>query len=180
MNPDQNIVPNAAGQWPRQRGGGEHLVNEQWKPIVNWPAYEISNLGKVRRSGRRISVFLAGGYPAFNVCNGSRRRSLRVHREMALAFLGNQPGMLVRHLDGNPQHCTLSNLAWGDFKDNERDKRYHGTDLSGEHHHSHKLSSSQVLTIRQSNAKRSELAKAYGVVYRTIYAIQKGESWRHL
>ena len=88
--------------------------------------------------------------------------------------------MVVRHLDGNPKNCFLQNLAWGNHKDNERDKRYHGNDLSGEHHHSHKLSSSQVLEIRRSKIRRSDLAKAYGVCFRTIYAIQKGESWRHL
>jgi hypothetical protein len=71
-------------------------------------------------------------------------------------------------------------LAWGTHRDNEGDKRYHGTDLSGEHHHHHKLNSADVLAIRSSTVKRRDLARIYGVGYRTIYGIQKGETWQHL
>lgn len=158
----------------------EGEATERWRHIDAWPAYEISDRGNVRRRGRAIATFLIDSYPAFNVSMHGARRSLRVHREVAIAFLGLQETMLVRHLDGNPKNCLCSNLAWGSYEDNERDKRYHGTDLSGEHHHKHKLSSADILAIRNSTVKRSDLARTYGVGYRTIYAIQRGETWRHL
>lgn len=165
-----------------QRRGGANgdQAGENWKSIASWPAYQISDTGNVRRSGKPVATFLVDGYPSFNVSMRGERKSLRVHREVAIAFLGFQPGMLVRHLDGNPRNCVASNLAWGTQEENERDKRYHGTDLSGQHHHCHKLRSADALAIRSSSAKRSDLAKSYGVEYRTIYAIQRGETWRHL
>ena len=169
---------NAEAQRPR--GTNDDHVSENWKNIAVWPDYQISDFGNVRRGGKPVVTFLVDGYPAFNVSMWGQRKSLRVHREVAIAFLGFQRGMLVRHLDGNPRNCASSNLAWGTHEENERDKRYHGTDLSGQHHHRHKLRSADVLAIRNSNAKRRDLANIYGVEYRTIYAIQKGETWRHL
>jgi len=43
-----------------------------------------------------------------------------------------------------------------------------------------KLTDADVLAIRASDKKASELAREYGVTYDNIYAILKRRSWRHI
>ena len=158
------------------------MKEEIWKPIVGWPKYEISSFGNVRREGRSVNPFPNNhGYLAFNVVDRSLRKMLRVHREIALAFIPNPENKTdVRHLDGNKLNCALDNISWGTHLENEMDKVIHGTKMVGERHHTSKLKLDQVLFIRHCQTKtRYELAELFGVKYVTIWNIQKGESWRH-
>lgn len=51
-----------------------------------------------------------------------------VHRLVAEAFLGScPPGMEACHNNGNPSDNRLSNIRWDTHKNNEDDKRRHGT-----------------------------------------------------
>jgi len=153
-----------------------------WKRISDWPTYEISDDGLVRRGERIIKTFFAGEgrhhYLAFNVSDRKRRASLRLHREVAKAFL---PGTgIVRHLNGNTSDCTSANLAWGNHKDNEADKKRHGRSLEGERHHQHKLSTENILEIRASTERPIDLARRFGVSYHTIWDIQAFKTWLHV
>jgi hypothetical protein len=155
-------------------------MNEEWKQISDWPEYEISSFGNVRRNGKPIRSFVVKGYLAFNVCGCSARKSLRVHREVAKAFLFNPGCNLVRHLNGNPLDNRVDNLAWGTSAENEADKRLHGTAMSGESHHQSKLTAEQVNEIRRSSEKGVVLAERFGVAPRTISAIRNGLIWKGL
>lgn len=145
---------------------------------MDWPLYEISTSGNVRRSGKPIRTFLVKGYLGFNVINGTSRKSLRVHREVARRFLPPFSGQLVRHLDGDPANNSASNLAWGTCKDNEDDKRRHGRIMIGEKHHQAKLTNEQAKSISESAMGSFELARLHGVSPQTIWSIRKGITWR--
>src|ERR1035437_1027660 len=109
-------------------------TNEQWLPIVGYPAYEVSSIGGVRsvtrqvpwgfnRWGQQIFSTLKGqmiktrlhhGYPTFGVCVNGKHRDMTVHMAMMQAFVGPVPkGQEVRHLDGKPANNVLSNLEYG-------------------------------------------------------------------
>lgn len=91
---------------------------EEFRPIKDWPTYEISNLGNVRRSGNPVKIFTGSTkYPGFNAVIGKQRKRLYVHREVARAFLGDFPGLVVRHKNDNPNDFRLENLCWGTQKD---------------------------------------------------------------
>lgn len=155
------------------------MITEEWKPVLDWPEYEISNLGNVRSRRGAIRTFAVDGYLSFNACKGSKRRSLRVHREVLRAFIGDEPDLMALHNDGVPANCILSNLRWGTRLDNELDKKKHGTSLDGARHHQAKLTESQVAEIRSSQEKRAILAIRFGVSARQIWTIRTGRSWRH-
>jgi hypothetical protein len=100
-------------------------VHEVWKIVGECPAYEISNLGRVRRIGRAkaarvgriLSQRMSGpkGRQYFHVYlwQNNKRTTRPVHRLVALAFVPN-PNSLpqVNHEDGNKQNCRINNLAW--------------------------------------------------------------------
>jgi hypothetical protein len=56
-----------------------------------------------------------------------RWQDVYVHVAVALAFHGPPPSpdLLVRHLDGNPEHNWPSNLAWGTREENAADRERH-------------------------------------------------------
>jgi hypothetical protein len=152
-------------------------TSELWKQIPEWPEYEVSSLGNVRRGLHAILTFCVHGYPAFNVSDFTRRKSFRVHRVVALLFI-QQTGPVVRHLDGNKLNCCVSNLAWGTSKENEQDKVLHGTRMCGERHHQHRLTLDQVREIRASRDLGVVLARKYGVTPTTICSIRRVRSWK--
>jgi hypothetical protein len=93
---------------------------EQWRPAPGWPAYEVSDLGRVRRGDRILTATPKVGRPGFplylvvNLCQDGRRRQIRLNRLVALTWLGAPPRgkRQADHVDGNTLHNCAQNLEW--------------------------------------------------------------------
>lgn len=117
-------------------------TTEIWVPTPGIPGYEVSNLGRVRGIDRTVHfrdgrVYRYRGQilrPAINPVSGyphvaPKGISRNIHRLVLEAFVGPcPPGMLCRHLNGNPADNRLENLRWGTPSENSYDKGRHGTD----------------------------------------------------
>lgn len=75
----------------------------------------------------------------------------------------------------NPKH-----LCWKTHRENEADKVLHGTRVRGSRSVRSKLTESDVLAIRRSSRRHSELARIYGVAQCTISEIRSGKKWAWL
>lgn len=113
---------------------------EEWRPVFGWEeTYEISSAGTVRRTspgkGTRVGHILKSrlDHRGYLFVSLPGKHCARIHRLLAQTFLGDIPGQLVRHLDGNPLNNRLENLAWGTAQDNTDDRKAHGR-KSGWHH----------------------------------------------
>lgn len=122
-------------------------MDEEFRNIDGYPAYRISNLGRIQTRWRWGAFYCgyecedvwkdlpthpdAKGYPQVHLADGrSKPKTLRVHRLVALAFHNIPSGagkLVVRHLDGDPANNRADNLAWGTYTQNEHDKHRHGT-----------------------------------------------------
>lgn len=105
---------------------------EEWRPVVGWPEYAVSNTGRIvsyrRGEPCELRTNVVGGYPMVTFRVAPRSHCTAVHRVVAAAFLGPRPdGMEVRHLDGNRLNNDASNLAFGTRAENMQDKLRHGT-----------------------------------------------------
>lgn len=105
-----------------------------------------------------------------------------VHQLVAICFLPppRADQKLVRHLDGNPQNNHVSNLAWGNAKENEADKRRHGRNLARGRHPMAKLTEQKVALVRQAHEAGydyARIAKFMGVSKSAIGMIIRGENW---
>lgn len=180
---------------------------EQWRQIESWP-YEVSSSGLVRRSkpgmpsGRMLkhSATYVGkvlkaaqdddGYWVVILCDRGRLKTAKVHILVCEAFNGPKPSIKhqVRHLDGDNQNNTPSNLRWGTAADNAADRDKHGTTVRGEKSPRAVLSDVQLHELRQLYAackpagyqrvKRGsipKLAKRFGVTESSIYHLVKGQ-----
>lgn len=111
----------------------------EWRPVVGFPAYEVSDDGQVRR----ISDLLAIPRHTANK-SGHLRVSLKettgayrqryIHRLVLESFVGACPeGLEACHNDGDGTNNRLDNLRWDTHSSNMYDKVKHGV-----HHHANR------------------------------------------
>jgi len=130
-----------------------------------------------RHTGKVLSCTDNGsGYRTLQLGKGNHRY---VHRLVAEAFLGPIPeGMWVCHNDGNPTNNAEANLRYDTAKNNEADKKKHGTRKS-ETSHFAVLTELQVRAIRELHPKfsQSELSKIFSVSQPTVSRVLTGFCW---
>lgn len=101
---------------------------ETWKDIKGFEGiYQISNMGRVKSfkadpNGRILSIKNSkGDYLNIVLCHGNKRRSVKVHRLVAEAFIPNPDNKPeVNHKDGNKQNNRVGNLEWATRIENQR------------------------------------------------------------
>ena len=111
-------------------------MQEIWKAIEGTGGkYEVSNTGKVRSlnylgHGKTQELKLAEdhkGYLRVRIFYGKKRRTEKVHRLVAIAFIpnpGNKPE--VNHKDGNKKRNYDWNLEWSTTSENTQHAYNHG------------------------------------------------------
>lgn len=105
---------------------------EVWKPVYGFEdSYEVSNLGRIRRvkpcrnqfdTPRVLSLTeQRGGYLGTILSDGKKRKMIKAHRAVAIAFIENPEEKLeVNHIDGNKKNNCVENLEWVTREENER------------------------------------------------------------
>ena len=94
---------------------------EVWKYVEGFPAYRVSNMGRVIGLrgyilSERINRY---GYPRAGLVNGEVRKDFMVHRLVAAAFIPRVEGKTwVNHKDGVKTNNRVDNLEWCDRKEN--------------------------------------------------------------
>lgn len=113
---------------------------EVWKIIVDYPDYEVSNLGRIRslKFGKKkllnpgINKY---GYINVNLCKNGEAKNHKVHRLVAQAFIPNPSNYPeVNHKDENKQNNCVDNLEWCTSQynhDYSQSKQVGQFDLSG-------------------------------------------------
>ena len=101
--------------------------DEVFKDVLGYEgAYKVSNLGRVKslervvvhKNGykypikeRILKPVLKRGYPSVNLCLDDKRKSIKIHRLVALAFMPNpESKATVNHINGIKTDNRLENL----------------------------------------------------------------------
>lgn len=128
----------------------------------------------------------ADGYMMVTCGKNNHRRTERVHRIIAKAFIENPSGYLeVDHIDGNRKNNNVSNLRWISGFDNKSNIPFEKRSIShrGEKNGRSRLTHNEVIEIRRlhdNGATTSDIAKLYGRGWSTIYNIITEQTWKHI
>jgi hypothetical protein len=97
---------------------------EDWKTIEDFPEYEVSSLGRVRRGEFILSPSPnSEGYLRMNLYNKGRKANKRVHRLVAAAFLPSIEGKVtVDHINRKKDDNRLENLRWANNQEQSINK----------------------------------------------------------
>lgn len=99
--------------------------DEIWKDIPGYEGiYQVSTKGRVRSFWKKEPHILkqtltTTGYKKVELYKDKKRKTYKVHRLVALAFIlnsENKPN--INHKDGNPLNNTVENLEWCTQKEN--------------------------------------------------------------
>lgn len=100
-------------------------MTETWRPVARQPAYEVSDLGRVRRiqSGRILKPtqnFSRGGRrPGYYKVSLGRKTQAYVHQLVCEAFHGPAPAQHdADHEDFDRANNTAANLRWMPMREN--------------------------------------------------------------
>jgi hypothetical protein len=115
-----------------------------------------------------------------------QKKSWRSHRLSYVLTYGNNipKGMSICHRCDNRKCCNPNHLFLGTHQENISDMIQKQRQIKGECVHSCKLTETDVVQIRQMYDKGKvgyiRLSKQFGVNYKTIQAIIRRKTWKHI
>lgn len=184
--------------------GNAVLSVVEWREIVDFPDYEVSNFGEVRVLDKWVNA----KYGSKKLVEGrvlkfkkSKDGSLRVglvlnkkqyfffvHRLVAEAFIKNSENKeCVMHIDGNNQNNSVENLTWATWEE-VRELAKLSSKLSGKIYQLNNHRSKKVMKIKDgkteifkslSEVKRKENHKSHRIthVINGRYENSSGAKW---
>lgn len=171
------------------------IPNEEWRIITDFPDYEVSNQGRVRRrvyrNYRKAGTLLAQtpnqyGYNTVCLCNGPIvRKRVQTHSLVMQEFVGPCPnGYEINHIDLNKTNNNLDNLEYLTHSENVLHANRNGSGTRGEKHGNAKLTKEDVLAIRNDydsdTCTEDQLAARYKVTRSAINHILRRTRWAWL
>lgn len=195
------ITPSVPVRFTRLHEEPHAGCDEEWRPVAGAEGfYSVSNRGRIRsepiqtsRRGKQRGRVLKGcpdnkGYLQVRiVLPGRRPTTTKVHRAVAIAFLGPRPpGQQINHKSGDKQDNSIENLEYVTCLENVRHAWRLGlcarTHARGENSGKAKLTTEAVIEIRLLKATHSltQLAQRFAVSKNCISAIVNRETWKHV
>ena len=167
---------------------------EIWKPVPNYPGYEVSNTGLFRsyfnNAGRIIDRprpvkqnVTDRGYFRIALRKNKKQKIWFSHRVVALAFIGPIPtGKQVNHKNGIKSDNRPENLEY--VSQSENNKHAYKTGLRsvrGNQSPVRKIDESVAIEIKyKENGPQKHIAKKYGISASQVCNIKSGRSWSHI
>lgn len=166
-------------------------MTEEWKQHPRFLDYKISSLGNVKSiySGLIQGYIEGNGYRRFNL----KLDGTNVKESAAVlvleTFKGPRPSISheAAHDDGTRLNNALTNLSWKTKKQNQADRKIHGTCNTGERNPRCKITkeTAQLIKTKLQETKRSvkrisSIAKQFDVPYHIVKNIDIGAAWAWL
>ena len=173
-------------------------MQENWKDVVGYEGYyKVSDKGRVmtvarefiKSNGRKcivkeqiLSQGVVRGYKCVDLKVSGNRKTMRVHRLVAMAFIGEPNKEMVNHKDGNKTNNILSNLEWATRSENELHAYNTGLKKSTDLHKSRTsesnkarraLSDETIRYIRSSELSQYKLADELGISRASVGLIRQ-------
>lgn len=153
-------------------------ATEEWRPITEWPSYQVSSFGRMRGPRAILAPASVAGYHVVSLVREREIKNRRVHQLVVEAFVGPAPfdAAIIAHNDGVRGNNRVTNLRWASAVENQRDRVRHGTHSRGSDIKHAKLTGADIPVIRsRANAGElyADIAADFGVSVSTVSLIKK-------
>jgi hypothetical protein len=112
-----------------------NIIVENWKKIIGYENYEVSDIGNVRNSNTGLVLkkeIDTHGYYRISLSKHGKHKAGRIHRLAATAFitnLDNKP--CVDHIDNCKTNNHITNLRWATITENNMNSKIGKNNTSG-------------------------------------------------
>lgn len=144
---------------------------ENWRPVIGWSGYEVSDKGNVRSLDRTVAdrndrelklkgkslrpILDGNGYLKVRLCSPGQNKLESIHVLVAESFIGPRPeGMFACHNDGDNTRNVPDNLRWDTPSENSIDRVRHGR-----HHNANKSMCKHGHPLSEPNLVKGELKR---------------------
>ena len=158
---------------------------ENRKQILDYPNYEVSDLGKVYNiaTGKEVKSNVSNitGYYNLSLCNKGKVKSFMIHRIVLSAFVENTENKpQVNHINGDKSDNRLCNLEWNTRSENQKHSVKTGLrSAAGIKNSQSKISDSIAIEIFNSKESNDVLSLKYKISVSCISQIRNGWIWTH-
>ena len=170
-------------------------IKEEWIKVKNYPAYKISNFGRVKRVEAGLGTYVGrilklqvdtNGYLQIGLYKNKKAKRFYVHRLVAEAFIGPCPkGKEVNHIDGIKSNNEAWNLEYATRLENIKHAEKLGLrNIKGEKNPLNKLKKNDVKKIRRlyetGDYFQREIAKKFNVTIAAVSLVVNNKRWGHI
>ena len=175
------------------------LFMEVWKDVKGYEGYyQVSNLGRIKSLSRKVKnhsgfkkvlkekilkVHIGKtGYYVVDLKKESQRKTFKIHRLIALHFIKNPNNKkCINHINGVKTDNSLKNLEWCTIKENNNHAIKKGLVKNhGVFNKKSKFKEQDVIYIKNSHERATDLAKKFNVSEGTIYRVRRGETYKSI
>ncbi len=164
---------------------------EIWKEINGYEDYLISNIGNVISKKKIKHLLLTKckdnyGYYVVALFSNNKRKTLKVHRLVALNFIDNPYDKeTVNHINGIKTDNRVENLEWCTSAENTYHANKTGlTNIKGENHIKSVTNEKTVVKLREryknSNLNYRQIGEEFSLNQSTVRDIVKRRTWKHI
>ena len=137
--------------------------------------YAISNKGKLInvKNGKELKTRInMNGYLEVQLSTNGTKRTYRIHRLVAIAFLDNiENKPYINHKDGNKQNNCIENLEWCTAKENDNHARNVGLKMQNKPIKAISIKTNNIICFESL----SECARYFNTNKGTIHRVLSGK-----
>ncbi len=143
-----------------------------WKTLVEFPLYEVSNRGFVRRVGRSSKLKLhldSRGYPRLTLYSDGKPYKANPHILVAKTFLDWWKGCVVHHKDDDKTNNVVTNLVC-----------VSRVTHASYHRNPNSLSASQIRRVRflaRKGVTHYQISNETGLAVHRVYPLLSGQTF---
>lgn len=149
--------------------------------------YFITENGDVFRNDKKLKPFLNHGYYRICLSINNIKIKHRINRMVAECYIPNPDNLpVVNHKDGNKTNNHYTNLEWVTDRQNKDHAIENSLYALGERNHTNKLTTEQVIWIRNHYIKGDKdfgsrpLSRRFNVSKGCIDGIIHHRNWKHI